>query len=207
MSAGKNKKWAYYFSVPEAAIECGVTRNTMYGWVKSGKMKASQTPGKTNRIHPDDLVQLMESNGMPVDPGVYDRARAAQELTRACATRSLPRPFILVVEDDARNRELIKRALSDYLVLEAETGFEALHILTKNNDVKVILLDLRMPGQHGLQTLKELKRMIPDVAVLVITAYAGDVPTSLLMNGMVSQIIEKPFAPQDLTQAVRAVLV
>jgi len=59
-----------------------------------------------------------------------------------------------------------------------------------------------MPGQHGLQTLKELKRITPDASVLVITAYAGDVPTSLLVNGMVSGILEKPFSARDLARVV-----
>lgn len=206
MAVNDKKQWAHYFSVPEAARECGVTRNSMYGWVKGGKIKASQTPGKTNRIHPNDLIQLMESNGMHVPPHIYERARLVEEMERRGEGGPSDRD-ILVVDDDPRNREFIKRTLSTYRILEAETGFEALHILTKNTSVKVILLDLRMPGQHGLQTLKELKRIVPKAAVMVITAYAGDVPTSLLMNGMVAAIIEKPFSPLDLSQTVGAAFV
>lgn len=202
MSKEETKQWVHYYSVPEAARECGVTRNSMYGWVKTGKIRASQTPGKTNRIHPDDLIQLMESNGMHVHPSIYERARLTQEMERRGDEVGPTDRDVLVVDDDVRNREFIKRVLSDYRILEAETGFEALHILTKNDTVRVVLLDLRMPGQHGLQTLKEVKRIVPEAAVMVITGYSGDVPTSLLVNGMVSGIIEKPFSPQDLIQAV-----
>ena len=201
MPAGENNSRANYLSVPEAAKACGVSRNTMFSWVKAGKINAYQTPGNTNRIHPEDLVRFMEENGMHVETRLFDRVRAVHNEEWG-PRQSQATKDILVVDDDARNRELIQRALPDYRVLEAETGFEALHILTKYTDVKLILLDLRMPGQHGLQTLKELKRMTPYTPVLVITAYAGEVPSSLLINGMVAGIIEKPFSVRDLARAV-----
>jgi len=200
MTVDENNARALYLSVPEAARECGVSRGTMYSWVKAGKIEAHQTAGNTNRIHPHALVAFMEQNGMEVEPELHERVRQAgfpERHKQGDVVRG-----ILVVDDDARNREFIRRVLEDFLVLEAETGFEALHILTKNTSVQLILLDLRMPGQHGLQTLKELKRITPDASVLVITAYAGDVPTSLLVNGMVSGILEKPFSARDLARVV-----
>ena len=70
----------------------------------------------------------------------------------------------------------------------------------------MVLLDLRMPGQHGLQTLKEIKRMVPHAAVVVVTGYAADVPISLVTDGMVNLILEKPLEYDALTQAVSEVL-
>lgn len=53
-----------FLSVPAAAQLCGVTRNTMYQWVKQGKVSAYQTPGRTNMIRPGDLLIFMRECGL-----------------------------------------------------------------------------------------------------------------------------------------------
>ena len=58
-----------FLSVPESAKICGVSRNTVYMWVRQGKLGAYQTPGRTNLIRPSDLVKFMEENGLAKENG------------------------------------------------------------------------------------------------------------------------------------------
>ena len=66
---------------------------------------------------------------------------------------------ILVVDDEAIVRESIRDWLKDagYQVGTAESGEEALEMIEKQ-DFSIMVLDLRLPGMHGLKVLKEVKR-------------------------------------------------
>lgn len=190
-----------YITVPQAAKYCGVSRNTMYTWVKDGRLPSSLTPGRTNKIRPDKLVTFMQECGMYVDAELMKRARTfgSPAFDQGAVVDD---PQVLVVDDDPKNREVIRRAMPDLRMIEAETGFEALHLVTKFPEIRVVLLDLRMPGQHGLQTLKEIKRLLPVAKVLLITGYPGEVPPSLMENGMITDLIEKPFSVRLLADQV-----
>ena len=78
---------------------------------------------------------------------------------------------ILVVDDEARMRKLVKDFLSikGFIVLEAEDGEEALKIFDSNKDIKLILLDVMMPKLDGFETL-EVIRQYSKVPVMMLTA-------------------------------------
>ncbi|MBU0679102.1 MAG: response regulator [Verrucomicrobia bacterium] len=194
-----------FLSVPEAAKICGVTRNTLYTWVRKGTLHAYQTPGRTNLIRPSDLVKFMEQNGMFV-PG--DLVRMAQEDEKkqsmpAAQSVNPAKPSVLVVDDDPSARSLAVRALRDMAnVYQAETGYEALHLLTKEAAIRLVLIDLRMPGQHGLATIEEIRQIKKDVKIVVVTAFANDIPSELTQTGAVVAVIEKPYQVPDLVGAI-----
>ena len=77
---------------------------------------------------------------------------------------------ILVVDDEARMRKLVKDFLSikGFIVLEAEDGEEALKIFDSNKDIKLILLDVMMPKLDGFETL-EVIRQYSKVPVMMLT--------------------------------------
>ena len=82
--------------------------------------------------------------------------------------------LVLLVDDEvpfveAMNRRLSKRGLD---VKTAFSGEEALQSLTKIRNVDVIILDVKMPGMDGLETLKEIKREYPLVEVIMLTGHA-----------------------------------
>jgi CheY-like chemotaxis protein len=77
---------------------------------------------------------------------------------------------ILVIEDEAANREAIALLLSSagYQVTTAETGEKALEILAKT-PFEVILTDLFLPGVSGIEILKRVKEQWPFTNVILIT--------------------------------------
>jgi CheY-like chemotaxis protein len=83
---------------------------------------------------------------------------------------------ILVVDDDPGVRDVIRSMLESagYSVLAAENGKEAMKIL-KDTRVDLILTDLVMPEQEGIETIKALRRDYPDLKVIAMSgAFGGD---------------------------------
>jgi excisionase family DNA binding protein len=195
-----------FLSVPEAAKICGVSRNTVYAWVRQGKLGAYQTPGRTNLIRPSDLVKFMHQNGMFVPSSLVEIARIddKQSTAESKATEGDGHDHtVLVADDDPITRSLAVRAIHENCqVYQAETGYEALHLLTIHKDIDIILLDLRMPGQHGSETLSEIRELRPDIAIVIITGFAGDLPEELVNHEMVVSVIQKPFTMPILQDAI-----
>ncbi len=198
----------HFFSVPEAAKLCGVSRNTLYTWVKQGKIRAYQTPGRTNLIRPSDLVSFMEGSGMFIPADLSSAAQEDEKVPEARNTdTSSEGPAILVVDDEALIRNFVTRAFrSDLTVYQAETGYEALHLLTFHKNIKVVLLDLHMPGQHGLETLREMTALRPDVAVGIITGFEDEISVQLRATGHISEVLRKPFGAEDVKHMVERLL-
>lgn len=80
---------------------------------------------------------------------------------------------ILIVDDHAPNRELIREALSDaaYDISEAVTASEALERL-RHQKTDLVITDVRMPGLSGVDLLKRLNKEYPDVVVILMSAFA-----------------------------------
>lgn len=201
-----------FLTVPEAAKLCGVTRNTVFNWVQKGRLKAYQTPGRTNLIRPLDLLLFMEQSGMFVPSELADLAKQDATL-KAANGQAAPhvftdmRPKILIVDDEPVIRNVISRLLRKIApVYEAETGYEALHMLTMHKDIHIVLLDLHMPGLHGVETLKQIKTSRPDVKVAVVTGYDGEIPEEMLKNGTIAHLIRKPFDMSEIQELVSRLL-
>lgn len=86
---------------------------------------------------------------------------------------------ILITDDDRNLRRILREILEvkGFSTMEAADGREALDIFTKTRPDAVIL-DLKMPGMNGMETLQEFKKLDPEVPVIIITAY-GDVPSAV----------------------------
>ena len=82
--------------------------------------------------------------------------------------------FILLVDDEepfveTMSKRLDKRGLK---VTTANSGEEAMKKLAKNIDVEVIILDVKMPGMDGIETLQEIKKLHPLKEVIMLTGHA-----------------------------------
>ena len=114
---------------------------------------------------------------------------------------------ILVVDDEARMRKLVKDFLTikGFIVLEAEDGEEALKVFDANKDVKIILLDVMMPKLDGFETL-EVIRQYSNVPVMMLTARSEERDELEGYKLGVDEYITKPFSPKILVARVEAVL-
>ena len=194
-----------FLTVPDAARLCGVSRNTVYLWVRNEKIRAYQTPGRTNLIRPCDLVEFMEQNGMFVAPELAALSREDRQLDAADPqTRPTEAgPCVLVVDDEPSIRALYLRMLNNLApLMQAETGYQALHLMTLHPNIRMVVLDLHMHGQHGLNTLREIKAQHPAVPVVVVTGYGADIPETMIQDGSIACVINKPVTSETLRNAV-----
>jgi DNA-binding NtrC family response regulator len=111
---------------------------------------------------------------------------------------------VLVVDDDLQMREGMSMALTraGYLVYEASSGADALNILSKNKDIKIMISDVRMPGMTGLELLEKAKQTHPSLVVIMVTAYGTIENAVSAMKFGASDYILKPFSFKDLEQVV-----
>ena len=117
------------------------------------------------------------------------------------------RSCILVVDDEARMRKLVKDFLQrqDYLVIEAENGEQAVDIFFEEKDIALILLDVMMPKMDGWQVTREI-RQFSKVPIIMLTARADERDELLGFELGVDEYISKPFSPKILVARVNAVL-
>ncbi len=83
-------------------------------------------------------------------------------------------PYILLVDDEVQfvetmQKRLVKKGLK---VAAALSGSEALDVLGKHRNIDVVILDVKMPGMDGLETLQEIKKRLPLVEVIMLTGHA-----------------------------------
>ncbi len=111
---------------------------------------------------------------------------------------------VLLVDDEvpfveAMTRRLTKRNLT---VLAAFNGQESLASLGKNNSVDVVILDVKMPGMDGIETLREIKKAFPLVEVIMLTGHAT-VETAI--EGMKIGAFDYLMKPCDIDQLMAKV--
>ena len=113
---------------------------------------------------------------------------------------------ILVCDDERDIVNALKIYLNDpeYNVLAAYNGEEALEIL-RREDVRLVLLDIMMPGLDGIRTLSKL-REFSNVPVIFLTAKSEDTDKILGLNLGADDYVTKPFSPLEVTARVRSQL-
>ena len=109
---------------------------------------------------------------------------------------------VLIVDDEKIIRNSLKDWLQDgYDVTMAETGEEAIKVI-KNHDFDVIVLDVRLTGKSGLQVLKEIKEIKPQIKSIIITAYPSVELAIEAMKAGATDYIVKPFSPDQLEKLI-----
>lgn len=114
---------------------------------------------------------------------------------------------ILVVDDEARMRKLVKDFLTvkGFQVIEAADGEEAVDLFFNQKDISLILLDVMMPKMDGWEVLKTIRKF-SEVPIIMLTA-RGEERDELQGFGLgVDEYISKPFSPKILAARVEALL-
>jgi len=108
---------------------------------------------------------------------------------------------MMLVDDEERFLSTTQKLLSrkGYDVVTASSGAEALDIL-RTQDIHVVILDVKMPGMDGIETLKAIKRNYPLVEVIMLTGH-GTIDSAVegLKSGA-TDYLTKPSDVQDLIQ-------
>jgi signal transduction histidine kinase/ActR/RegA family two-component response regulator len=186
-----------FFTTKPAGKGTGLGLSQVYGFVKQsrGHIKVySEVGAGTNvKIYLPRLI---------ADAKEIKRAIAE---TMQIGDRS---EIILVVEDDTLMRRLTTEALHElgYTVFESENATNALAILDREADVKLLFTDVVMPDINGRKLADEAVRRRPGLKVLFTTGYT---PNAVVHGGVLDSsvhLISKPFTLNHLAAKVRAVL-
>jgi two-component system cell cycle response regulator DivK len=117
--------------------------------------------------------------------------------------------LILVVEDNEKNRKLVRDVLTfkGYQIIEAETGEDGVR-LAKERLPKLVLMDIQLPGIDGIEALRRIRgddttRAIP---VLAVTASAMDRDRQTIMAAGFDGYQSKPLNVKEFIAAVEAIL-
>ena len=114
---------------------------------------------------------------------------------------------IVIVDDDARIRDLLRRYLSQegFEVLLAEDG-KALSRHLSRESVDLIVLDLMLPGEDGLSICRRLRNSNDLTPIIMLTAKVEDVDRIVGLEVGADDYLPKPFNPRELLARVNAVL-
>lgn len=114
---------------------------------------------------------------------------------------------VLVVDDEARMRKLVKDFLTvkGFHVIEAENGEEAVELFFEQKDIALILLDVMMPKMDGWEVVRTI-RQYSQVPIIMLTARGEERDELQGFNLGVDEYISKPFSPKILVARVEAIL-
>ena len=114
---------------------------------------------------------------------------------------------ILVVDDESRMRKLVRDFLvkSNFDVIEAEDGSQALDLFFADKEIALIILDVMMPKMDGWQVCREV-RAYSKVPIIMLTAKADERDELQGFDLGVDEYISKPFSPKILVARVDAIL-
>jgi PAS domain S-box-containing protein len=185
-----------FFTTKEVGKGTGLGLAMAYGIIKQheGYINVYSEPGRgtTFRIY----LPLIKAETEPV------KHEAPEPLETGTET-------VLLVEDETEVRELTKNLLKEYgyKVITAVDGQDGIEEFTIHEDkIQLVLLDVIMPKKNGKEVYDALHKIRPDIKVLFMSGYPGDIiyKRGLLDRGL--PYIEKPTSPEKLLRKIREVL-
>jgi len=184
-----------FFTTKEVGKGTGLGLSVVYGIVKGhgGFINVYSQEGRGSTLH----VYLPA-----IDSAVEEREVEGLELPTGTET-------ILLVDDEEMVRELEQRVLElcGYTVLMAEDSLQALEVYQAyQGEIALVVLDVIMPQSGGLECLRRLRELDPQVNVLISTGYTTDGSAQELVAEGALGVVEKPFRLKDFAVAVRAAL-
>lgn len=113
---------------------------------------------------------------------------------------------LLVVDDDPEIRELTEEYLTQqgFIVHCVDSG-EAMDAFLAEETVDLIVLDLMLPGEHGLTIARRLKN-VSEIPIVIVSAQGDDIDRIVGLEVGADDYLPKPFNPRELLARIRAVL-
>jgi len=187
-----------FFTTKPPGKGSGLGLSTAYGTIKQsgGSIDAESSPGNGSTFR---VYLPMVQQAAPLG-GAQNRTEFAMDGSET----------ILLAEDQAAIRDVLREFLESqgYLVLEAQNGNEAFEI-AKNyrGPIHVLVTDVIMPQLRGRELAKLLAELRPGICLVLMSGYSEEALSEnrLLAEGNV-HLIQKPFAPEELTKRIRECL-
>ena len=130
----------------------------------------------------------------------------AQKLAQRCIRVRVP-SRVLIVDDSSTMRTIVRKILAaskfPLEVVEVGEGTAALGLVQRGG-IDVVFLDYNMPGLDGLTTLKEIKRMQPELEVVIISSTDDTALAAKAREAGAAAFLRKPFYPSDIDAVLRA---
>jgi two-component system, cell cycle sensor histidine kinase and response regulator CckA len=142
-------------------------------------------------------------------PGAPRAAAVPHEPSREAAAVPAAPGRILVVDDEEVIRNVVRTALEKFgfSVLTAADGFEAVELFrAQASEVAVVLLDMTMPRMSGDEAFQEMRRIRPDVRVILSSGYTEQEATTRFADAGLAAFIQKPYQPLELLDKILGVL-
>jgi two-component system cell cycle sensor histidine kinase/response regulator CckA len=181
-----------FFTTKEIGKGTGLGLSTVYGIVQQSgghvRVQSEVARGTTFRVFlPRSLRH--EAVVPPVQPEVSETPEFAR---------------VLVVEDDAAIRNVIRRALerARFSVETVERPSAAMELLRNDTSFDLLVTDLMLPEMTGLELLDQVRLMRPSLKALFISGYTE----SDFTGHPETPLLEKPFTPSDLLRKMRELL-
>jgi CheY-like chemotaxis protein len=107
--------------------------------------------------------------------------------------------LVLVVDDRLEDRRIIRSILEDrgYKVVESHSGEDCVQKIVEHR-FQIVILDIRLPGIDGMETLRQIRGMRPGTAVMIVTAYPNEEELIEAMKGGSLAYLRKPFDVTEL---------
>lgn len=180
------------YTVGQAAEYCSLSRGTVWRYIKSKDLKASQTPGGHFRILRKDLDSFI------VERGMYPLANNLSSNNK-----------ILIVDDDPQIRDLLSQILSahKYETATASSGFTAGAKIVSFRP-GLIILDLLMPEMSGFEVCRLIKEdpQTSHIKILIITGYDTEENRDKIMKAGADDYMTKPLSKDALLGRVAGLL-
>lgn len=116
---------------------------------------------------------------------------------------------LLLIDDDDLLREVLAKSLTHagYTVLQAADGRQGLE-LTRKEPIDLVITDLVMPGQEGVETILILRREQPKLPIIAISGGVSNAQLYLDIAGKIGakRLLPKPFSPQELIEQIEQVM-